>query len=194
MGAGDIQAVVFWTGGGGQGFAYNVLHLKLLTGSVDQALCDQIGGVLGDAFIFGTPGWRDAVSDQVSMTHVTIKELTDPPGPEFLAHIDEVGRANGDLLPPEISLVTSLRTSHAGRRGRGRIYNWGFSTACNDALGQADPSCTSIINSGWEKVRTDLNTDGNAALAVYSRLDDATYVVDSVATDIKWDEQRRRRR
>lgn len=58
------------------------------------------------------------------------------------------GGASGAMLPPNVTVVTSTRTSQVGRRGRGRWY--------------APPSPTSIMATGFQGV---LNTSVPASFA-----------------------------
>lgn len=193
MAAGDYECVLFWTGGAGQGFAYNVVHLKGDPGQADQTHADQVAGEFIAAFT-GPSNWNQVISDQVTFQHIALKELTTPPSAQFIGFVAEQGTAAGNLLPPEVSLVTSLHTAHAGKRGRGRIYNWGWSEAANDATGAVEGSFQVIVNNGWIDLATGLAGTGDWELAVYSRLDDETYPVSSITTNNQWDAQRRRRR
>jgi hypothetical protein len=58
--------------------------------------------------------------------------------PEFLDTNPAVpGTGAGDALPPQIALAITLRSSVAGKSGRGRVYLGGWNEASNAATGDA---------------------------------------------------------
>jgi len=58
------------------------------------------------------------------------------------------GTDNGQLLPPQCAMVTTLKTGIAGRRHRGRFYAGGWSENAQDAGTWATTQLNSVT-SGW---------------------------------------------
>jgi len=192
MAAGDVQCRLLWTGNPGQGYAYNIFHLNLTSGAVDQSFADDIAAALANAFT-GTD-WHLTVANNVFMDTVFVRELTTPPGAEFISLINEVGASTEDQLSAQNALVTSLTTGQPGRSGRGRIYNAGLTADALTGSGDAQGATALGINAGWAAFNAEMQTLGSGELEVYSKKLDTGYVVTGLATDTKFDVQRRRAR
>ena len=189
MAAGDaVQVVLSWQTGAGQGYYKNITHAVLTTTTeVDQPFALAVATVFSDAFTM--TGWQ-AVSGAV-MLSVEVKNITEADAPTFAGPINQAGTDGGVLLPAQIALVTSLRSTLGSRRGRGRVFNAGFTEVGNVAFGAPAASLVSALADGWNRVLAHYS-DAGAELAVFSRLDNIARQVVGVAVDPVWDTQRKR--
>jgi hypothetical protein len=108
------------------------------------------------------------------------------------------GGGASSTLPPQCSLVTSLRTAAPGRRGRGRFYVGSLSETVTDTHGQTDTGIASTFANAASTLQEDVRAIGSIASTryygmVWHRLSDQGAVVRSVDVGNIIDTQRRRR-
>lgn len=104
------------------------------------------------------------------------------------------GTSSSPSLPPECSIVVSLRTGQAGPRGRGRMYLPPFATNALAADGQITSTCQSTVADGMQ----DFMDTWNAAppgypVSVASNAGLFVAAVDNIKVGRTVDSQRRRR-
>ncbi len=131
-----VEVVLAWTLPDGKK-ATNVLHADNTAGNtVDDALCDIVfNGVLADA------RWTAYALRLVTVTKfdaVKMRDLDSALQPLVESTgASAPGTGGSDPLPDEVALVVSLKTTIAGRTGRGRTYLGGLSVSNVDASGHA---------------------------------------------------------
>ena len=109
------------------------------------------------------------------------------------------GAAGGTVLPYQLAVVMSMRTTLATRRGRGRVYLNGFQVSAVDPqVADASPIVdaglrTAILLAGAQ-LEDDLAGITGAAfgLAVLSDADGVSRMVNRLRVGNRWDIQRRR--
>lgn len=185
----------------GQPYAVNVIGVnKLATPTITQAIANTVGAAVKAAL--APSGLGPLVGTAVTLANVGLRDIATANQPEFLdAGAPVAGTAAGDLLPPQISFVVTLRTALAGKSYRGRVYLTGFAEAANGATGQASAgtgtACVAFINSIANALGTSsMNlavVSRPAPLAVPPRpVGMVNNVVNSISRDLIWDTQRRR--
>lgn len=107
------------------------------------------------------------------------------------ADLGHVGTSSSGSLPNQCSLVCSLRTATAGRRGRGRVY-----LPCNDTVmssGQVASGNVGQLATWMAAFLTSVNGDlGDQHVVVLSQVSGTAHPITSVVVDSKIDIQRRR--
>lgn len=173
----------------GQGFFENVLHCGSLDATVDQALADALLLAWSDAFT--STDWHLAISDDVSLAQLSVKDISIEDGAEFITVGVTNGSSSADNLPAQTAAVISVHSTHGGRRGRGRIYTAGYTEAQNTPAGGLEGSVVTAVLEGWNTMFASW-TDLQVAMGVFSRADDEVYPLASITMDGTWDTQRRR--
>lgn len=183
---------------GGQLYALNVMGV-VNSGSVaiTQALTNTVGSAVKAALTSSTLGAN--VHTTVALANVGLRDVRTANTAEFLDSGAAVaGTATGDVLPPQIAIVVTLRTALAGRSFRGRVYLPGFAEATNSAtgtssLGTAPVGFITAIKSALVTSGLDLGVLSRPApLATPPRSGFITPVTSIVMRDTVWDTQRRR--
>lgn len=178
----------------------NVLGaLKTGTVTVNQALTNTVGTAIKSAFT--SSGHAAVVGTGVSLLNVGLRDLSQANLAEFVDSGAAVpGTATGDLLPPQLALVSTLRTALAGKSYRGRVYLMGYTETSSDANGQASVAARTAATTFLNAINTALQASA-MQLAVMSRPNAATGKVGfstAVTTvqmrDAIFDTQRRRAR
>jgi hypothetical protein len=106
------------------------------------------------------------------------------------------GIAGGKQLPPECAVVVSLKTSHAGPSGRGRMYLPCISTDFTTATGGIASGCRDGIAVAMGNFFTDVKADATHPLdpIVFSKVHDVGYDIAEVRVGNVVDSQRGRRK
>lgn len=185
---------------GGQLYALNVLGV-VNAGSVaiTQALTNTIGAAIKASFT--STNHNTSISTTVTLANVGLRDLRTANTAEFLDTGGAVAGTNAtELLPPQTSLVITLRTAQAGRSFRGRVYLPGFTEGANTVGGVAAPSGLPLAVNFVAAIQTAL-VNNALNLGVLSRPRVAplvpsagfvTPVTAIVCRDAIWDTQRRR--
>jgi hypothetical protein len=69
-----------------------------------------------------------------------------------LAGAEYTGNSAAHLLPPQNAIVVSLTTGLASRRKRGRLYDYGFTEADNEATGVISATAVTAVTDFWTAV------------------------------------------
>lgn len=166
--------------------AANVLHFFEVGGDFDQATGDGILDLWQD--------WWVAVSNAnwAIDSGALWQDLREDPPPTLTATVAGAnGLGSGDAMPSQCCTCMSIRATTGGRRGAGRIYIPGLGDG--DATGAIFPGThLTAMQSGLAGFALDAATDFGWALAVYSRTDGISRIVQSIAVDGVVDTQRRR--
>lgn len=128
------------------------------------------------------------------LVRIRTQDLTTAPYPSVDLDVSDAGTlSSGSQLPKQLAACISLRSTHAGRSGRGRIFIGCMgSTALN-----TDGSLTSSYIGSLMTYASDLVTGGTVhavdwTLGVYSRKNGVLYDVVAHSVDGRADVQRRR--
>lgn len=115
----------------------NVLHFTFSTGAVFSAvLANQLFSTISG--FLNTSGLVGQLHTGTSLINVGLRDLSAANNPEFLSNVAAVpGTGTGSALPPQTSLVVTLRTAKAGQAFRGRVYLPGFATIADAGNGTA---------------------------------------------------------
>jgi hypothetical protein len=101
------------------------------------------------------------------------------------------GTSAGETLPPQLSVVCSLRTALATRAGRGRFYLPPFTTSVVTA-GLVTAASQAIVSLACQKFLQSLNT-ATYIVCVYHRSSKTHDIVTTIDVGNVYDTQRRRR-
>lgn len=183
---------------GGQLYALNVMGV-VNSGAVaiTQALTNTIGTAIKSALT--SSGLGSGVHTTVALANVGLRDIRTANQAEFLDSGAAVaGTLTGDLLPPQVALVVTLRTAQAGRSFRGRVFLPGFGEGVNSAAGVSTsvagpPAFVAAIKSSLITSGLDLGVIHRptaSPLPVTSGF--ITPVTSIVLRDAVWDTQRRR--
>lgn len=125
--------------------AINVIGL-VITGNpvINQALAETIGSAVKGAF---TTNLAPRMAASCNLVRVGIRDLRSTNLPEFRdTGTAVIGTGTGEIMPPNIAAVVTLRTAGSGKSFRGRIYFGGFTETENTINGIAAPAVgTSIV-------------------------------------------------
>lgn len=164
-----------------------------------QALVNSIGGSWATAYN-GSVTYRGLFSPNFVWQGLRLHRIDPTTGAitavaEYSFSGLSANTASGTDLPAQNAIVVSLRTATPGRRGRGRMYFGGFTSAAVAAGG--------VVGSGTQTALRDfvnacysapLNSApfNLADLVVYSRVGRSTSTVTSIRVGSGFDVQRRR--
>lgn len=179
-------------------YALNVLGV-VNAGSVaiTQALANTLGTAIKAAF--ASTSHNQAINDAVSLVNVGIRDIRSAGLPEFLDTGGAVaGVATGDVLPPQVAMVVTLRTAFVGQSFRGRVYTCGYDEAVNSPVGISTAVVTAANFVAALKTAL-VNNSLDLGVISRPRTDPAnpspgfiTPVTSVVVRDAVWDTQRRR--
>lgn len=171
--------------------AQNVLHWELADGAVvNQAFHDSLQTQLWTAW---TANLAPLQHQSVVLASIKTQDLRTVPYPTFETLFTNTGSLTDNPMPWQMSVVASLHTVHAGRRGRGRVYLPGFTEANNTSTATVSTTLVAAVEDWATDVRDITTVDSQDVLwAVLSRSDALPYAVTSISCDTRWDVQRRR--
>lgn len=183
---------------GGQLYALNVLGVVAPGGvAITQAVANTIGAAVKAGL--GTSTLGANLHPTVALANVGLRDVRTASQPEYLdASAPVVGTGTGDLLPPQVAIVVTLRTALAGQSYRGRVYLPGFAEGTNSstgtsALGTAPVNFIAAIKSTLQGNAMDLGVLSRPnADATPPRFGMINVVTSIVMRDTVWDTQRRR--
>jgi len=142
----------------------------------------------------------------ITMTRIGLRDINTENLPEFTAPVTGwTGTSVDDLLPRQTSLVVTVRTPFAGRRFRGRFYQWGWAENANESGGVASEAARAGAEQLFSVIRNAVQTVG-LSIGVISRpvvdrsVDPPVITRPGLVTpmetwevrDLIWDTQRRR--
>lgn len=113
--------------------AVNVYGARIISGLIDQARAEAVGGAIKAAFT----AQAATFATTTSLLKVGLRDIRSANMPEFRdSGAATVGTSPGDALPRNVAAVVTLRTALSGKRYRGRSYIGGFTENENTASGQ----------------------------------------------------------
>lgn len=183
---------------GGQLYALNVLGVVNAGAvAITQALTNTIGAAIKTGMT--SSGLASAVHTTVTLVNVGLRDVRTANAAEFLDTGGAVaGTLTGDILPPQIAIVVTLRTAQAGRSFRGRVYLPGFAEGTNSAAGVSTAGTAPVgfitaLKAALVTSGLDLGVLSRPAPdALPPRAGFITPVTAIVMRDTVWDTQRRR--
>lgn len=180
-----MEMIPTYQGSGGV-TAANVLHFLNAGGDFDQATCDEILQNW-DAF------WAQQASNQWACDDDArfVDLRTDPPDEIFGTNTGSTGVVTGGVLPANVAACVSL-SGGGGRRRAGRIYLPGIAEASITDGSRLDPTFIASILGDLITFVQDTLSEAGWLLAVYSRVNGTSAVVQSISVDTVVDTQRRR--
>jgi hypothetical protein len=153
-------------------------------------------GAVWPATAGGLKGWWEATTVLASLQSRTINPATGRVISTAGLNLGRPGTGSGFPLPPEVAVVTSLRTALAGASYRGRMYLPAPRVASNNSTGRLDATAQNDIVVAMAAGMSAVNastTYGTTDVVIYSRLLNTTEVVVQVDVGNVFDAQRRRR-
>lgn len=155
---------LLWTlPGGGQ--MVNVIGVNAGATAINQSTANGLGTAIKGAFNSGL--YKNHVHPSVALAAVGIRDIRDINLPEYLDSGAAVaGAATGDALARQVALVVSLRTAHAGRGYRGRIYLGGFDENSEDSDGTASAALVTDAGTFITAVQGAINAQGMSMAVV----------------------------
>lgn len=169
----------------------NVMHVSIGLGTFGISEAGQIGTRFYQYYddVKGRrgSGWN--------LRQISVRDIRSEGTETFTTEVTDVsGGVSTPLLPPQCSLVVTLRSATNSRRGRGRVYLSGFITTHMDTqTGQATSTICNAERSSFKDLADSL-LDNATPLAVASRVSGVLYMVVLVGVNSVWDTQRRRTR
>lgn len=148
-----------------QGTFTNGFGVIIPPGAFDLPAATAIAGVASDA-------WNDNLKAVIDANQTFDKvELTDVReigANQWVVDVGIAGTLAGDRLPSEVAGVLTLRTGFRDKRGRGRLFLFGFGETENTDDGQMASGLVDAIQAYGDQLLADLNTNGTP-LGVISR-------------------------
>jgi hypothetical protein len=174
-------------------WAVNVLHFT--TGVSGPLLGDDVSAMAVDISGSMTSSTVSSLyPSTVRADRIQVRDLRTDGNEPIVRTIGNPGTGAGSALPAQTCLVSTLRTTLGGRRGRGRIYWPAPSTITLSSNGQATVGTQNAFTSLCNLLFSiDAGATGPLILGVYSRTDGTTRSVVSASTNGVFDMQTRRR-
>jgi len=200
-----IECKVHWSAGG---HAWtNVLHGNTVGGgSIDSVLADAL--FTGFVTQFTSSGWSAACDAGTSLVRVTVKDLRSAYLAEFPSSGAPVnGTGAAGPLPLSVAVCITLKTAQSGRQYRGRVYFAGLDQAATTDATTFSPATSTAARAFAAGLDTVMTGNGMPMCVAQRALQAGTDingnplparaagtvdVVDYVATDNRFDSQRRR--
>lgn len=136
---------------------------------------------------------RSDLSTTVALRTVGIRDINVASQPEYLGvNAAQAGLAAGVLLPSNVAYCVTLRTALAGKRYRGRYYQWGFTVNANAAGGIPGGTIIADTVAFVNGINTDLVSNGLKLGVISRRGLFITDVVTATNRNTGWSTQRRR--
>ena len=191
-----IRAAMRGTCVGGQKWQ-NVLHFHRTAAGAwsgaDIIALDAVLVKLWHVNYAGGGGALDILQNSAQTWDDTVYTPLDGTSASTTINSARAGAAGGASLPPEVSLVATLRTAKRGRSYRGRVYMPPFTQAQTTTLGYASSACLTFVTVQWNGFASDLAVNGPGTLVVASYLHSTSELVTGITVDNKFDVQRRRK-
>ena len=197
---GCVEAKLLWTLNGDP-FALNILHFRNAgNAAITQANADAIDTQIKGAF--GSSALTGQFYSGVALGNVSVRNLAASTNPWFIgAGAPVPGTGVGKPLPAATSFCVTLRTGQRGRSFNGRVYlaGWatgGATTAARDAaLAFVDGIRVALVTGTPTlelAILSRVTTPPGTETAVIRPTPLTTAVTAIVASDLRWDTQRRR--
>jgi len=128
-----IKVLINWTWNGRP--QLNVLHaLYTPAGPLSPNIAESIFASVKSSAAW--TAYETTLSPDLSFAGVSVLDERSANNPLINSTSDAVpGTGTGNAMPEQVASVITLRTAHAGRSFRGRVYLFGYTVAAADALG-----------------------------------------------------------
>lgn len=179
--------------------AVNVLHYAWPpAGVVNAATAGEMALAISTSLT--NSGLKAELASPISLDRVGLRDRRAANQPLIESPAPNAGTAVGDELPPDTSLVVTLRTPLAGRGFRGRVFLCGFAETANGPGGIATPAAVTAAQAFIAGIMSIPVTGGTADLAVAHQFSQGVplepgtlqVVSQAVVRDNVWDRQKRR--
>ncbi len=175
----------------GVDWALNVLHAQLPGGaSVDQALADAWATDL--AAVHTSSGLAAVQPSTIAIDRVGVRDVRVANQAEHEAPVGSLGTSALELLPRQVGIKVTTRTSLAGRSFRGGPTIPGFDEAQNNGAGQIMATASDAAEAFVEGIRTAALNRGHTLSVGSVKLGISTPITEVLVRDQVWDTQRRR--
>jgi len=191
------QFVVRYTTIPGDFWGANVINMRYIAGSIDQAALET---ACTNFAIHWAAAFEPLTSNQIAIASVEARDLTEQQGVQGFSPIGAVGDIASPVLPGNVTFALKFLTGAAGRSRRGRMYFNGL--AENQVAGNFVSSAFSTAVVGaMAGFNEDMVADG-WQLVVVSRVQNGITLAEGIAytvttitvSDLQIDTQRRRLR
>lgn len=153
-----VEVVISWILANDR-HASNVLHA---TSAGGEAATEANATAVMDA-ISTSDEWVAYAARLAAGTHLMAVKLRSLHEANNVQWVSTSAQADGlgadGALPEEVALCATLKTAHAGRRGRGRIYLPGFDKSACDSIGLALESTRTLAAAWLNQVSAALETN-----------------------------------
>lgn len=202
------QVRLFWNIGNGK-VVTNVLHGSYSASFTPTvAMANSLQTALNAALTSSTIAGQ--LHNSTSLTGCGIRDISAAHTTEFVSTgVAQPGTGTGTALPPQTSLVATLRTGQAGQAGRGRVYQPGWASVADVGNGVATATAQSALQNWVSAVSTAMAGGGIALTLVLAHPARAAYtgktgtahpargagvvpVTGIFVENVVWDTQRRR--
>lgn len=179
--------------------AVNVLHYRWPPSvSVDQTSAESIKQGVSASLV--ASGLLAYLTTDVSLVRVGIRDRRSPNLPLIEAVAANAGTSALEQLPPDTSMVVTLRTALAGRSFRGRTFLSGFTIAANTATGGIEPAAMVAADAFLTGISSIAVGGAQAILSVASQVRNKLPIEPGLMQDVTsilvrdsvWDRQARR--
>jgi hypothetical protein len=167
----------------------HVIHVSANDPTPSAAELQEAAEVLQSRIAESPDNWALGV-EWISVTATDISQLD---GQQYTATFSPplATTRTGVPMPGNVALVTSFRSTHGGRVGHGRVYNFGLVSTDLGSNGTVLAAVAAMWTSFWSTTSAAYTTSG-LPLCVFSRKNLALYPVQAVVTEQNLDSQRRR--
>ena len=170
-----VEVRLLWSLSGA--LAVNVLHAIAPGGyTVNQTTTNTLAAAIKSAW---SANLGAAMSTSVGLIRVGLRDLRTANQAEYLDSGNAVaGATAGDMLPPNVASMVTLRTANAGKSFRGRVYIGGFLETQNDASGNTLLAAATAAVNFMVGVQAAMTSSG-LQLAVSSRPSEEKILVET---------------
>jgi hypothetical protein len=177
----------------GVDWAMNVLHWT--SGFSGSLLADDVSAMAAEiSGLFTSTTLKNHYSPSVLLDRLEVRDIRTDGNEILSAPINLQGTGTANTLPAQTCLVTTIRTTLASRRGRGRIYWPAMSVVAVGVNGQATTGAVTAAGAFTEGLfSVAAGTFGPVILSVLSRTDNVARSVVTQSTNSVFDVQTRRR-
>ena len=175
----------------GVDWALNVLHAQLPGGeSVNQGLADGWAADLDALHV--SSGLAAVQPSTVALDRVAVRDVRVANQAEHEAEVGSLGLSASELLPRQVGIKVTTRTSLAGKSFRGGPTIPGFDELQNNGAGQIAATASDAAEAFVAGMRTAATARGHTLAVGSVKLGISTPITAQLVRDQIWDTQRRR--
>jgi hypothetical protein len=167
----------------------NTFHVaRVDAGILDAADILNIANIFVD---WWASSYKNAVTNQIAGDNVVVTKQ-DPSDPQQITlPLVGSGTFSGAVYPADVTAAVSWRTGLAGRKYRGRFYDFGVPDSQGTSQDTIQGGYQIILQNIAAYLLTHLVTGGYAGI-VYHRADDTSTAITSIVVDLLLDSMRNR--